>query len=247
MGNKKIYYEVFGREIQRVTEDKARVMSYEPRVSWAVNTKDNNIIFLEILDDKIKEGYTHCDMWLRGLLSSYVKRCSHENGDSPYLLEYYIDWINNTVLILNGKYPAIESWCNEYKEWIIDYFQKESILIPCQSQQETYNNEDKQVEIIINEEALKKYFISIFKGAGNNNTNYFDYLIEDIKKVRNPKDAARMALLIYESDKMIKTQKPNTFKEWHSLFCIMTGCAYNSNYKPSNLDTDKMKSKLSYL
>lgn len=99
----------------------------------------------------------------------------------------------------------------------------------------------------INEEALKKYFTATFKGAGNNGFNYFDYLTEDIKKVRNSKDAARMALIIYNSDKMIKTQKPNTFKEWYRLFCDMTGCTYNPYYKPSNLDTNKMKDKLSYL
>lgn len=109
------------------------------------------------------------------------------------------------------------------------------------------NNTSKQVERIINEEALKKYFIATFKGAGNNSTNYFDYLIEDINKLRNPKDAARMALIIYRSDKMIKTQKPNTFKEWYRLFCEITGCAYSPDYKPSNLDTNNMESKLSYL
>lgn len=241
----KVYYEVFGRDTQRATEEKARVMSYEPRVSWAVHIKDNNIIFLEMLDEKIKEGYTHCDMWLRGLLSSYVKKCSRENGDTPYRLEYYTDWINNTVLILNGKYPAVENWCKEYREWIIDYFRKESISD--QSQQEACNNGSKQIEIIINEENLKKFFIATFKGAGNNNTNYFNYLIDDIKKIRNSKDAARMALLIYRSNKMIKTQKPNTFKRWYKLFCEMTGCTYNSDYKPSNLDIDKLASKLSYL
>lgn len=109
------------------------------------------------------------------------------------------------------------------------------------------NNASNQIERIINEEALKKYFIATFKGAGNNSTNYFAYLIDDIKNVCKPKDVARMALIIYKSDKMIKTQKPNTFKEWHRLFCEMTGCAYNPDYKPSNLNTDKMESKLSYL
>jgi hypothetical protein len=104
-------------------------------------------------------------------------------------------------------------------------------------------NASKQVERILNEEALKKYFVATFKGAGNNNTNYFDYLIEDIK----PKDAARMALIIYGSDKMIRTQKPNTFKEWYRLFCEMAGYTYSPEYKPSNLDTNNMKRKLSYL
>lgn len=123
-------------------------------------------------------------------------------------------------------------------------------LLASLKQQDSDKDKDDSVEYserTINEEALKRYFTAAFKGAGNNNINYFKYLIEDIKKVRNPKEAARMALIIYESDKMIKTQKPNTFKEWYRSFCDMTGCTYNPDYKPSNLDTNKMKIKLSYL
>lgn len=248
----RIYYRLWEKPIQRIRIEKAE-FSINAGIPLtfdnlcAINIESNNSLFIEELETIIPKGYEYCNNWMSGLLSDYVKRCSRENGDTPYLLEYYTSWINNTVLILNGKYPAIENWCKEYKEWIINYFQKESIPPPYQPQQEGYNDSDKQIERIINEEALKKYFTSSFKGAGNNGFNYFDYLIEDIKKVRNPKNAARMALIIYRSDKMIKTQKPNTFKEWHRLFCEMTGCDYSPDYKPSNLDTDSMESKLSYL
>ena len=238
----RIYYRLWDNHIQAIHVEKAE---FSARVDLmipfdllcSVNIEANNKIFIEELGTIIPKGFGYCNNWLRGLIVDYVKRCSRDNGDTPYLLEYYIDWLNNTMLILNGKYPFIDEWCKQYREWIINYFQEESTLIPCK----------KQVERIIDEEALKKYFIPTFKGAGNNNLNYFDYLIEDIKNVQKPKDAARMALLIYRSDKMINTQKPNTFAEWYQFFCEMTGCTYNSDYKPSNLDTDKMKSKLSYL
>lgn len=248
----RIYYRLWEKPILRIRMDKAE-FSINAGIPLtfdnlcAINIESNNSLFIEELETIIPKGFGYCNNWLRGLIADYVKRCSRDNGDTPYLLEYYIDWLNNTMLILNGKYPFIDEWCKEYREWIIDYFQKESTPISCQPEQEAVNDGGKQIEKIINEEALKKYFTATFKGAGNNGFNYFDYLIEDIKKVRNPKEAARMALIIYESDKMIKTQKPNTFKEWYRSFCEMAGCPYNPDYKPSNLDTNKMKIKLSYL
>lgn len=105
---------------------------------------------------------------------------------------------------------------------------------------------NKSNEKNINEAALKDYFIASFKGMGNN-INYFDYLIEDIKKIQNAKDAARAALVIYNSDKMSKARKPNNFNQWYKLFCGMTGCKHSRNYKKSNLDTAQMKTRLYYL
>lgn len=248
----RIYYRLWEKHIQRIRIDKAKFsinagipLTFD--ILCAINIESNNRLFVEELEIIILKGFGYCNNWLRGLIADYVKRCSHENGDSPYLLEYYTDWLNNTIFILNGKYPFIDEWCKEYKEWITNYCQEKSTPISHEYQQRDHNNEGEQIEKNIDEEALKKYFIATFKGAGNNALNYFGYLIEDIQKIHNPKDAARMALLIYESDKMIKTQKPNTFREWHRLFCKMTGCDYNPGYKPSNLDTDKMKLNLNYL
>lgn len=244
----RIYYRLWPKEEQRLYQDRVRSGMPTALERCAINIESNNTLFIEELETIVLKGYGYCDNLLRGLIADYVKRCSRDNGDSPYLLEYYIDWINNTRLILNGKYPFIDKWCKEYEEWITNYFENEKKSMIAQVQQVGADNDGrKQIKKIINEEALKNYFTATFKGAGNNGFNYFNYLIEDIKKVRNPKDAARMALLIYESDKMIKTRKPNTFKEWHRLFCDMTGYTYNSDYKPSKLDINKMKSELSYL
>ncbi len=87
----------------------------------AINIEANNKFFLDELDTIIPKGLDYCNMWLSGLLSDYVKRCSIEN-DSSFLLEYYTNWLNNTIFIINGKYPSIREWCEDYKEWIIQYY-----------------------------------------------------------------------------------------------------------------------------
>ncbi len=244
----RIYYRIGSEEMQRSLQDRAKAGMPTALELCAINIQCNNEYFVEELETITLRGNDYCEKRLRELMEDYVKRCSRDNGGTPHLLEYYIDWLDNTRLILNGKHSTIDEWCKKYKEWITNYFENKKKSMIAQVQQvEADNDGREQIKKIINEEALKNYFTATFKGAGNNGFNYFDYLIEDIKKVRTPKDAARMALLIYESDKMIKTRKPNTFKEWHRLFCDMTGYTYNSDYKPSKLDINKMKSKLSYL
>lgn len=119
-------------------------------------------------------------------------------------------------------------------------------MLPCSDEPGNTVVVNKSNEKNINEEALKGYFIATFKGMGNN-LNYFDHLIEDIKKIQNAKDAARAALVIYKSDKMSKAKKPNNFNQWYKLFCDMTGCKYSGNYKESKLDTAQMKTRLYYL
>lgn len=242
MGIERTYYRLWENPIQRIREDKAEFsmnagipLSFD--ILCAVNIESNNNLFIEELEAIIPKGFGYCNNWLRGLMADYVKRCSRENGDTPYLLEYYTDWFNNTMLILNGKYPFIDEWCKEYKEWMINYFRDEAQPVITPPQQE---------ERVINEESLKKYFVSSFKGAGSS-IDYFGYLVDDIKKAQTAKDAARMALLIYNSDKMIKSQKPNTFTEWYRVFCEMTGHIYNPEYKPSKLDTESIKNRLYYL
>lgn len=142
----RIYYRLWEKPIQRIRMDKAE-FSINAGIPLtfdnlcAINIESNNSLFIEELETIIPKGFGYCNNWLRGLIADYVKRCSRDNGDTPYLLEYYIDWLNNTMLILNGKYPFIDEWCKEYREWIIDYFQKESTPISCQPQEELYFKE----------------------------------------------------------------------------------------------------------
>lgn len=156
----RIYYRLWDKPIQRIRMDKAEFsinagIPLTLDILCTINIESNNNLFIEELETIIPKGFGYCNNWLRGLIADYVKRCSRDNGDTPYLLEYYIDWLNNTMLILNGKYPFIDEWCKEYREWIIDYFQKESTPISCQPQQEAYNNSRKQIESNIKEETPK--------------------------------------------------------------------------------------------
>lgn len=137
----RIYYRLWSKEAQRDYQDRARTGMPTALELCAINIECNNALFVEELETIIPKGFGYCNNWLKGLIADYVKRCSRDNGDTPYLLEYYIDWLNNTMLILNGKYPFIDEWCKEYREWIIDYFQKESTPISCQPQEELYLKE----------------------------------------------------------------------------------------------------------
>ena len=122
-----IFYQMWSKQIQATQEEKAEVylsIGAELRddLLMSINISANNRVFLMELDRIILKGYNYCDMWLRGLLSDYVKRRSMEDNDSSYQIEYYTSWLNNTILILNGNYPVIKEWCEEYKTWVNQYY-----------------------------------------------------------------------------------------------------------------------------
>jgi hypothetical protein len=100
----------------------------------------------------------------------------------------------------------------------------------------------------IDAEKLNPYFKSTFKGMGNNNLNYFNWLIDHLKTERTPKAFAQIALMIYESKTALNNTKPNTFKGWYSVFCECVGCEQKT-YQPKDLRTpsDTIKSTFNYL
>lgn len=69
--------------------------------------EENNKAFLECLEDVILKGYEYIDSWLKDLSNDYVKRKSECEGNTTNLQGYYDLWLDNTKLILNGKYPVI--------------------------------------------------------------------------------------------------------------------------------------------
>lgn len=145
----RIYYRLWNKHIQAVRVEKAEFsiqtnLDIPFDILCSINIETNNKLFIEELETVIPKGFGYCNNLLSGLLSDYVKRCSRENGDTPYLLEYYIDWLNNTMLILNGKYSFIDEWCKEYKEWIINYFENEEKSMTVQTQQGEPGNREIQ-------------------------------------------------------------------------------------------------------
>ena len=101
----------------------------------------------------------------------------------------------------------------------------------------------------INEAELKEYFKLTFKGGGNGNIDYFtNNLLPDLKQNWSDKEFAKIALMIYESGKLIDSMRPNTFKAWYKRFCELVGCGSHEEYKPNKLGVDEsFKRKFSYL
>ena len=95
------------------------------------------------------------------------------------------------------------------------------------------------------------YFNAPFKGIGPNNIDYYSKLVSsltDVARVRSGYEYAKIALLIYNSSKMLQRKRPNTFREWQRYFCKIVGIKCNILYKPSNLPISKsLKEEFYYL
>lgn len=86
----------------------------------AISIESNNKSFLDYYREHYKiKGDKYCDMWLRGMLADYVKRCSRRDNDAPYHRRYYEDWLSNTRWIAN-EFPELIKWCDEYEQWLPD-------------------------------------------------------------------------------------------------------------------------------
>lgn len=84
----------------------------------AISIESNNKSFLDYYREHYKiKGDKYCDMWLRGMLADYVKRCSRRDNDAPYHRRYYEDWLSNTRWIAN-EFPELIKWCDEYEQWL---------------------------------------------------------------------------------------------------------------------------------
>ena len=100
----------------------------------------------------------------------------------------------------------------------------------------------------INSERLRDYFISSFKGMGNRTINHFDTMIDELKTDRTGIEFAKIAYMIYTSDKMT-ARKPNTFSKWYRKFCECIGVIPVKGYKPNKLknQSEKLKKLFSYI
>ena len=69
--------------------------------------------------------------------------------------------------------------------------------------------------------------------------NDFENMLALIQEPQwEPKDRARFALAIYQSDNLIPKTKPNTFKEWYQICCETFGWE-QGNYEPRKLTDNK--------
>ena len=221
----RVYYDLWGRDAFYRMIEKYRILGN--RYKEAVSIEENNKFFLECYQDYYnKRGFKYCDMWLRGLLAGYVKRCSRENGDTPYKRQFYEDWINNNKWI-SGSFPELQKWCDDYVNSYTKSVNEET---------EDGGASTPPPSIAIIEEELKKYFQVAFYNKGNGSTDWFSRLIADLNIKRNDMDYARIAKMIYNGGWLQPRMKPSTFAEWYRIFCGLIGCEYHKAYKPNKLE-----------
>ena len=95
------------------------------------------------------------------------------------------------------------------------------------------------------------YFTAPFKGIGPGNIDNYAKLVSsltDAARKRSVIEYAKIALLIYNSSKILQRKKPNTFSEWYQYFCKIVGCKYSKNYSPHKLPINqKLKEEFLYL
>ena len=108
-------------------------------------------------------------------------------------------------------------------------------------------NDSRQNEREINEDGLRECFRIAFRGAGNGNIDYFtNNLLPDLKQNWSDKGFAKIALMIYDSGKLMPAMRPNTFKSWYEKFCGLVGCRFHKDYKPSILNPDDNLRRIFY-
>jgi hypothetical protein len=115
-----VYYNLWGDKFHHMVDMYIKMPLSNERYIDAVSVEANNKLFLECYNDECNnKGFNHCDMWLRGMLADYVKRCSLNDGDAPYYRHYYVDWLRNTRWISRNN-PELQKWCNDYESWLND-------------------------------------------------------------------------------------------------------------------------------
>lgn len=96
--------------------------------------------------------------------------------------------------------------------------------------------------------SLKDYFISTFKGMGNETNKFEEYLKHDLKKQRTKKELAAIALIIFESDIILSSSKPRCFTDWLKIFFDVYSIEAPT-YKPNKLkdEAERLKPAFYYL
>ena len=84
-------------------------------------------------------------------------------------------------------------------------------------------------------------------GYPNYNLNEpYEPYTDDLKQNWSDKDFAKIALMIYDSGKLMPAMRPNTFKSWYEKFCGLVGCRFHKDYKPSILNPDDNLRRIFY-
>ncbi|MFR9545689.1 MAG: hypothetical protein SNJ29_08950 [Rikenellaceae bacterium] len=162
--------------------------------------------------------------------------------------ENEFDDISNAKIIaqLYSKYfefatprPAVpEQSLNTLKEELL-YLH--DINTPSASNPISMVQELPKQHIEIDKQRLLDCFNATFKGAGRS-IDHSDNIFSDLNKRRSDKEMAQIALLIYDSEKVLKSARGRTFANWYKQFCDIVGCPHHKDYKPSNFKNEQLES-----
>ncbi len=144
-------------------------------------------------------------------------------------------WANDVICGLS----AVASWANglisEVYGMLDEYADNEGEK-PGKAEAKEQSQQYKRK---INESELLKCFQIAFRGGGNGKIDYFtNNLLPDLEQNWSDKDFAKIALMIYNSGKLMSAMRPSTFRAWYEKFCVLIGCKFHKDYKPSILEPD---------
>ena len=218
-------------------------LKYTINMSELCNIKKIKATYLDLL---VKYGITHPSNAERyegflcriGLEYIYCVNLLTDSFDSRVFNDVQKKEIKrrilyNADLLMDefGKMPTVIDLENDFKEKV-----------------ESLRNEINSYHL---PKEFAEHFSAPFKGVGQGNINYYEKLedsLTDRAKTRSVLEYARIAHLIYNSDKMNQRLKAHSFSDWYKYFCQIVGCEYNPEYKPSKLkDTKGLEKEFYFL
>lgn len=114
------------------------------------------------------------------------------------------------------------------------YNQLQEIINPVEPQP----MEEKAPLMQITDEAingLKPYFVSTFKGMGNNPDRFNENLIPALKMCQTKKEVANLLLACFNSASMIGNKRPKSWAKWVEAVCMLFSID-RLPYKPRELE-----------
>jgi len=93
---------------------------------------------------------------------------------------------------------------------------------------------------------LRDFFVPAFKGM-NGGVDFFTSMVNNLKTPRSGKEIAQIAFMAYGGGRLNR-RKPNTFREWHRLFCDCLVLKHVT-YDPNKLKkiSENLKNLFNYL
>lgn len=211
------------------TLDDQRKKEYKETLVYCVQLKDKATFLDSLADDK---GVEFLDDLLSYAWGNFVKCCLWNGGDDEQA---------NMFLTLAGE---IEAALDRISEATPTAAVEQSAAV-----QEAKPTKGAKANITQdNAQLLKDYFLPQFKGIGNNNSNRFEgEFLPMLKTISyNAKDWARLAYIVFNSDKVNRNKKPASFADFRKHFVELLGLPDDvaqkmAGYKPNDLDDDKAK------